>query len=107
MVGACTITSEESYELVGAGLDMAVVGVEMLHGGGVDALNASDNTIKLVATVCVYLETGSPVVVTAINIVVARLNDGVIDPVTVAEFTNGLTKACQLIEAVLKPSVDA
>ena len=106
-LGACTLTSQERTDLVDAGIDMAVVGVEMLHDVGVDVLTASENTIKIVAIACDYLETGSPVVVTAINIVVARLNDTAVDPVTVAEFTNGLAKTCRLIEAVLTPPAEA
>ena len=106
-LGACTLTSKERTELIGAGLDVAVVGVEILHDVGVDVLTASENTIKIVAIACDYLETGSPVVVAAINIVVARLNDGAVDPVTTDEFTNGLTKTCRLIEAVLTPPAEA
>lgn len=107
-LGACTLTSQERTDLVDAGLDMAVVGVEMLHVVGVDPLNASAGTIEIIGKVCGYIEAGSPVVVTAINIVVARLNDTAVDPVTVDEFTNGLAKTCRLIEAVLTaPASDA
>ena len=105
-LGACTLTSQERTDLVGAGLDVAVVGVEILHDVGVDVLTASESTIKIVAAVCGYIEAGSPVVVVAINIVVARLNDGAVDPVTVDEFTSGLAQTCRLIEAVLTAPAD-
>ncbi len=105
-LGACSLTSAERTDLVDAGLEMAVVGVEMLHEVGVDPLHASENTIKAVGMVCDYIEAGSPLAVTAINIVVSRLNDSAVDPVTVDEFTSGLAQTCRLIEAVLTP-VDA
>ncbi len=103
-LGACSLTSQERTDLVDAGLDMAVVGVEMLHAAGIDPLTASDNTIEIVGKVCDYIEAGSPVAVTAINIVVARLNDGAVDPVTADEFISGLEKTCRLIEAMLTAS---
>ncbi len=107
-LGACTMTSAERTAMVDAGLDMAVVGVEMLHDVGVNPLNASANTIEIVGKVCGYIEAGSPMFVTAINIVVARINDSAIDPVTADEFTSGLGKTCRLIEAVLTaPASDA
>ena len=105
-LSACSLTSQERTDLVDAGLDMAVVGVELLHNVGVDPLSASEKTIEIVGEVCGYIEAGSPLVVTAINVVVARLNDGAVDPVTIEEFTSGLTQTCLLIEAVLTP-VDA
>ncbi len=103
-LGACSLTSQERTDLVDAGLDMAVVGVELLHTVGVDPLSASENTIEIVGKVCGYIDAGSPMVVTAINIVVARLNDGAVDLVTVDEFTSGLAKTCWLIEAILTPA---
>ena len=106
-LGACTLTSQERTDLVDAGIDMAVVGVEMLHDVGVDVLTVSPGTIEIVGKVCGYIEAGSPVIVTAINIVVARLNDSAVSPVTVDEFTSGLAQTCRLIEAVLTPPVDA
>ncbi len=107
-LGACSLTSAERTDLVDAGLDMAVVGVEMLHDVGVDPLNASDNTIKIVGKVCGYIEAGGPMIVTAINIVVVRINDSAVDPVTADEFTSGLAQTCRLIEAILTaPASDA
>jgi len=107
-LGACTMTSQERTDLVDAGIDMAIVGVEMLHAVGVDPVTASAGTIEIVGKVCGYIEAGSPVVVTAINIVVARLNDTAVDLVTVDEFTSGLAQTCRLIEAVLTaPAADA
>ncbi len=103
-LGACSLTSAERTDLMNAGLEIAIVGVEMLHDVGVDPLIASENTIKTVERVCGYIEAGSPMVVTAINIVVARLNDGAVEPVTVDEFTSGLAKTCWLIEAILTPA---
>ena len=105
-LGACSLTSQERTDLRDVGLAAALVAVETLHEVGVDPVNASPETLKWANAACKLLEVGSPLIVTAINIAVARQNEGT-DLVTVEEFTGGLKGVCELITAVLTPVTPA
>ena len=107
-LGACSLTAEDREAYRETGLRTAMLAVEALESVGIAPEDVDPKILRWANAACQLLDAGSPLIVQAINNIVARHNadrasEDQTDPVSIEEFIAGLHGVCEIIEAVLAP----